>query len=247
MSKSGETPGSGVPFQAGLELRARPSRFADLDDAPASAAAIEFLKNAPYWPFVAACLVGPEKSGRTTLALAWAALMDGAVVSGADYEVMDAGARAQLLARPLAIDPGAFDLSESTLLSLLMQAQEAGCRVLLTASELPGNLEVDSRDLASRLAAMATTRIAAPDDATLSSRISSIMAVHGFAVSDDVLRYLEMRLKRTYEDVVACAMRMAGLAGAGRGLSRGVAMQAIAEMYGRQPGDEDDEDEQGEA
>lgn len=243
MSEPAEAPGRTVPFQAGLELRARPASFADLDDAPASAAAIDFLKEAPDWPFAAACLIGPPGSGRTTLARAWAQMMGGQVVSGAAFAGMDAERRADYLSAPLAIDPGAADLPESVLLSLLMQAQEAGGPVLLTGAETPGSWPADNRDLASRLAAMATTRIARPDEATVSARIASILAVHGFAVSEDVLRYLELRLKRTYEDVIACATRMAGLAGAGRGLSKGVAIQAITEMYGPRDDEDDDEDE----
>ncbi|MEM6947359.1 MAG: hypothetical protein AAF486_04645 [Pseudomonadota bacterium] len=220
----------GEALQASFKFAKAPDRFATIDAASANQAAIDFLKRVGDWPVATACLIGPPRSGRSTLARAWAHSQGGLCLTPqtllGQAEPLGGSERA------LAVDPADEGLPETVLLGLINQAGERGGRLLLTASAPPLAWPVESRDLASRLVSLPLAEIESPDRETVGIRLYSLLKRHFEAPPMDVVRYLEQRLQRTYEDIEACAMRLAGAVGSGQALTVLLASRILAEMYG---------------
>ena len=239
---SGEADRIGEPLvQSSFEFAAPPESFDQLDEGGSNASAIAFLRQGADWPFPVACLIGPPRSGRTTLARAWANSLQGRVMS-AD-ELVREGLDALPPAGALALDPADTGLPDDLFLTLINRVGETGGRLLLTADTVPNTWPVDNRDLASRLAGMPVAQIERPDADMIGIRLTSLLARRFQTLPQEVVRYLAPRLKRTYADIEACATRLAGRAGPGRDLTVLLARSVLDEMYGQddEPGEGTDD------
>ncbi|MCI4643182.1 MAG: DnaA/Hda family protein [Hyphomonadaceae bacterium] len=230
MSRGGDRIGTPL-VQSSFEFAAPPQSFEALDRGASNTGAIAFLQQAADWPFPVACLTGPPRSGRTTLAQAWANSLGGRVLEPQEVSGMDVDA--VLSGGALAIDPGDRGLPEDFLLSLVNRVGEMGGRLLLTADAPPLAWPVENRDLASRLAAMPTVELERPDEEMIGIRLTSLLARKFQTLPQEVVRYLAPRLKRTFADIEACATRLAGQAGPGRDLTVLLARSVIEDMYGQ--------------
>lgn len=138
----------------------------------ANRAAAAWLAGPGLWPVPVTLIVGPEGSGKTHLARWFAAHAHARVIENADRE-----------------DP------ES-----LFHAWNAATRdtpLLLTSRLAPRDWGHGLPDLASRLAATPLVRLGEPDDELLAAVLAKLFAERGIKVSDDLIRWLVVRMERS--------------------------------------------------
>ena len=232
-----------MPVQASFEFSGGPDRFDQLDVSASNASALELLKSARDWPFSAICLIGPPRSGLTTIARLWAAHFDAEQLAASELQGLAADRLNRLAAGYLVMDDADCGVEESQFLFLLNQVAEKKGRILLTAHTSPGNWAVKSRDLASRLTAMTLAEIAPMDADMYHTRLTSLLERYRLKHSEEVAAYTALRLERTYADVEEYVTRLAGRTGPGQGLTVPLARAVLDEMYGRSRDEGEDDDE----
>lgn len=154
----------------------------------ANAAIHEQLQNWQGWSHHTLILTGPAGSGKSTMAAAFARDSGGLCLDDAsdhgDTEIFHLWNRANMERRPL-----------------LMVSEKPVARWGIT---LP--------DLQSRLAASLHLEIGAPDQAMIDGLLQKYFALRGLTIPEDVLRYLEKRMVRSYTMVRQMAQKMDALA-----------------------------------
>lgn len=132
---------------------------ADFLPAPANEAARVWLTRTELWPENRLALWGGADHGKTHLLRIWAARTGADLMSGPDltgFPEIESPAGA-------AVDD-ADRADEAALLHLLNTAHDLGRPVLLAGRESPARWPVALRDLASRLRAITTVEVGAPDE-----------------------------------------------------------------------------------
>jgi len=137
-----------------------------------NAAAVDALNNPRSWPFRAAVLTGPPRSGKSLLARWFAE-------SGKGDAIDDAQA-----------------LDEAELFHRWNRAQEDGRPLLIVGGEPPW--EIALPDLKSRLGAALQLEIGPPDDAMAAELILSHAEERGLPLGEDAALYLVPRAERSY-------------------------------------------------
>ena len=169
-------------------------------EGPANAAGLALVDGWPDWPNRIMLLVGPEGSGKSHLAAIWAE---------------QAGARSipahalTAVAVPGALATGALvvedlrspDLDERALFHLMNLAREEAAFVLITARTPPTALQIELRDLRSRLRAVPTVLLLPPDDQLFRALIVKFCADRQLIVDETVVSYLSSRIERSYAAV----------------------------------------------
>jgi chromosomal replication initiation ATPase DnaA len=169
-------------------------------EGPANAAGLALVDGWPDWPNRIMLLVGPEGSGKSHLAAIWAE---------------QAGARSipahalTAVAVPGALATGALvvedlkspDLDERALFHLMNLAREEAAFVLITARTPPTALQIELRDLRSRLRAVPTVLLLPPDDQLFRALIVKSCADRQLVVDETVVSYLVSRIGRSYAAV----------------------------------------------
>ena len=169
-------------------------------EGPANAAGLALVDGWPDWPNRIMLLVGPEGSGKSHLATIWAE---------------QAGARSipahalTAVAVPGALATGALvvedlkspDLDERSLFHLMNLAREETAFVLITARTPPTALQIELRDLRSRLRAVPTVLLLPPDDQLFRALIVKFCADRQLIVDETVVSYLASRIERSYAAV----------------------------------------------
>lgn len=196
---------------------------------PASAAAHALVLAWPGWVGTAALIAGPEGAGKTHLATIWcgrsgAPLLGGEGLTETVLEQLRPGGA-------LAVD-GIDAADESVLFHLVNLARERQTHLLLTAREMPSLLWPRVPDLASRLRAMPSATLGAPDDATLRAVLVKLFDDRQLVVEASVVEYLARRLDRSIgvARLVVEALDREALA-RGRRVTRTLASQ-ILERHG---------------
>jgi chromosomal replication initiation ATPase DnaA len=165
-------------------------------EGPANAAALALIDAWPEWPSRTMMLVGPEGSGKSHLAAIWAdesgARSTAAHALGAD-DVPDALTTGALVVEDLR--PGEID--ERALFHLLNLAREQAAFVLMTGRLPPSAMEVDLRDLSSRLRALPTVSLSPPDEQLFRALIVKFCADRQLAIDESVVSYLVSRIERS--------------------------------------------------
>jgi chromosomal replication initiation ATPase DnaA len=165
-------------------------------EGPANAAGLALIDSFPEWPSRIMWLAGPEGSGKSHLAAIWAE------ISGARSTMANALTPASV---PGALATGALvvedlkarDFDERALFHLMNLAREDGAFVLFTAREAPAALEVDLRDLRSRLRTIPVIALAPPDDQLFRGLIVKFCADRQLTIDESVVSYLATRLERS--------------------------------------------------
>lgn len=210
---------------------------------PANRRVVERLQEDAAWPGAWLCLVGPPRSGRTTLARIWAGERDGCVLDPAGFAAAPQSALDLAAAGRLALDDSDGIADEDRLLHVLNLARNTGGRVLLTASAAPADWPVRQPDLASRLRAMSVMTIEPPGEEMVRDLLEAACHRRHFGLPDDVWSYLSRRVARDYAALDALAEELcAAVSGTGRGLTVPVARQVMGEGAGDEADGEEEDD-----
>jgi chromosomal replication initiation ATPase DnaA len=164
---------------------------------PSNAAALALVERWPDWPARAVALVGPDSSGKSHLAAIWAKTAGARSI--ASHAITPATVPTALATGALMIEDlheGACD--DAALFHLLNLAREQGDFVLITARTPPSGWTIRLRDLASRLRAVPTVTLEAPDDALLRAVMVKLFADRQLAVDEGLIGYLASRIERSF-------------------------------------------------
>jgi len=182
--------------QFAFEFPHRPAFGAeDFLVAPSNEAALAWLDRWPAWPSSAAVLHGPPGSGKTHLAHVWQARC-GALFCPAATLALDA-VPALAASAALVVD-GAEAAAALPLLHLLNLVAERRGHVLMTAQSPAARWPTSLPDLRSRLLAMPSLALLAPDDALIGAVLLKLFADRQLAVGEDVIVFLLNHMERSF-------------------------------------------------
>lgn len=140
----------------------------------ANRAAFDHFRHWSLWPVKATLLTGPRRSGRSLLARAFVARVNGRLLEQADSR------------------------DEEELFHAWNAAQDSGHPIVMIVDKVPPEWEVTLPDLRTRLAVTPVARIEQPDDALFKSIIRLLFADRGMHIADDALKYIGDRVERSY-------------------------------------------------
>lgn len=169
----------------------------DFLEGPANAAALALVDGWPDWPNRVMLLVGPEGSGKSHLAAIWAELA-GARSTSAHALTADAVPGSLATGALVVEDLKSGDVDERALFHLLNLAREDQASVLMTARTPPSALEIELRDLRSRLRAIPVVSLLPPDDQLFRALIVKLCADRQMSVDETVVSFLANRLERSF-------------------------------------------------
>ncbi len=166
-------------------------------EGPANAAALALVDSWPDWPNRVMLLVGPEGSGKSHLAAIWAEAAGARSTSAhalTPAEVPGALATGAVVVEDL--KSGEFD--ERALFHLLNLAREDSASVLITARIAISALEIELRDLRSRMRAIPTIALRSPDDQLFRALIVKFCADRQMMVDETLVNFLVSRIERSF-------------------------------------------------
>jgi chromosomal replication initiation ATPase DnaA len=165
-------------------------------EGPANAAGLALIDSWPEWPNRIMWLAGPEGAGKSHLAAIWAE--EAGARSTTAAALTAAAVPGTLATGALVVEDlssGAFD--ERALFHLMNLAREDSAYVLLTGREVPASLDIELRDLRSRLRAVPVVSLSAPDDHLFRALIVKFCSDRQLTVDESVVSYLATRLERS--------------------------------------------------
>jgi len=192
-----------------VAARARPRQLAfalphteslsrdDFLEGPSNAAALALIDGWPDWPNRIMLLTGPEGSGKSHLASIWAELAGARSTTA--HALTAAAVPGALATGALVVEdlnPSGFD--ERALFHLMNLAREDEAFVLLTARLPPASIEVELRDLRSRLRAVPAVTLQPPDDRMVRAQIVQFCSDRQLSVDETVVSYLATRVERSF-------------------------------------------------
>ena len=169
-------------------------------EGPANAAGLALIDGWPDWPNRLMALAGPEGSGKSHLAAIWTE--QAGARSTAAHALTPANVPGALATGALVVeDLRSQDFDERALFHLLDLAREDQAYVLITAREPPAALQVELRDLRSRLRAVPVVSLLPPDDQLFRALIVKFCADRQLAIDEALVSYLTTRIERSYAAV----------------------------------------------
>ena len=168
----------------------------DFLEGPSNAAALALIERWPDWPGRSVVLVGPEGSGKSHLAEVWVRKAGGLRLAAASLE--QAAVPALIATGAIAVEDIAEGVNEIALFHLLNLAREQTAYLLLSARDVPVRWPIRLPDLASRVRALPTIELTAPDDALLRAVMIKLFADRQLAVDESLIGYLITRIERSF-------------------------------------------------
>ena len=169
-------------------------------EGPANAAGLALVDSWPDWPNRIMQLVGPEGSGKSHLAAIWAEQAGARSTSA--HALTAAAVPGALATGTLVVDDlKSSDVDERALFHLLNLAREEGASILITSRVPPSALQIELRDLRSRLRAIPTVLLLPPDDQLFRALIVKSCTDRQLGVDEAVVSYLTSRIERSYAAV----------------------------------------------
>jgi chromosomal replication initiation ATPase DnaA len=166
-------------------------------EGPANEAGLALVDAWPDWPNRIMLLVGPEGSGKSHLAAIWAE-QAGARSTGARALTAAAVPGALSTGALVVEDLKSSSFDERALFHLLNLAREDQASILITARVPPAAIEIELRDLRSRLRAVPVVSLLPPDDQLFRALIVKFCADRQLAVDESVVSYLATRIERSF-------------------------------------------------
>ena len=169
-------------------------------EGPANAAGLALVDSWPDWPNRVMLLVGPEGAGKSHLAAIWAE--QAGARSTAAHALTAAEVPGELATGALVVeDLTSSGFDERALFHLLNLAREDAASVLITARVPPSALEVELRDLRSRLRAIPVVSLLPPDDQLLRALIVKFCTDRQLIVDETVINFVATRIERSFAAV----------------------------------------------
>ncbi|MEM9231938.1 MAG: DnaA/Hda family protein [Pseudomonadota bacterium] len=193
--------------QLPLDLRPRPAldRAAFMVSA-CNSDAVAMVDDPALWPGGKLALVGPEGTGKTHLAVAWAD-RTGAVITSA--RTIDLGRPPPAFQVIEDVDRIAGDLqAEEAVFHLHNGVVNQGGKLLLTGRSAPQNWPLLLPDLASRMRATALARLDTPDEALLGAVMVKLLADRGVKAAPSLVHYVLPRIERSMQAVEQMVERL---------------------------------------
>ncbi len=164
--------------------------------------ALDIVHRWPDWPYSIVLLYGAKACGKTHLAHVFAAksratFIDAARVGSVPADQLLTGNHCWVL------DDLAVVTDEAALAQLINHVRARGDYLLLTAVNSAAAQNIALPDLRSRLLALPTITLGAPDDALLMGVLAKQFADRQLRISPEVLSYAAQQLERSYEAIHA--------------------------------------------
>lgn len=164
---------------------------------PSNAEALNLVERWPDWPDRIVALIGPQGSGKSHLAAIWAEATGARVLSAKLLPHSDLPAA--FATGALVLEDLEFEgLDERALFHLLNFAREQAANVLITSRSPLTTFPVVIRDLASRMRAVPSVALAAPDDVLLRALIVKLAVDRQMAVDESLVSYVANRIERSF-------------------------------------------------
>jgi chromosomal replication initiation ATPase DnaA len=194
--------------QFALDLGYRPALGReDFLVAPCNGKAVAWLDRWPDWPGPGLIVWGPPGSGKTHLAQVFAERTGAHTVSMEEIDE-DLGPRLMIARRSLVVENVDGGVAEEVLLHLYNTLAEHEQSLLIIARTPPAQWKMKLADLRSRLLALPSVEVEAPDDALLTAVLVKLFADRQLKVSKTVIAYAVTHMERSFaaaRDLVAAA------------------------------------------
>ena len=219
----------GMPMQLVMPF-ARSVSYATEDFIRGSAneEALSWIERWPDWPYSLLYISGPKGCGKTHLAHlfarhAKATLIDPSRVGTATADQLLTGNHCWVL-------DGVEEVrDQAALAQLINHVRARGDYLVITAQVAPPSLSFTLPDLRSRLLALPTATLGAPDDALLMGVLIKQFADRQLRIAPEVLKFAAGQLERSYEAVQQFARAMDRLSLArGRAITIPLVREALA-------------------
>jgi chromosomal replication initiation ATPase DnaA len=200
---------------------------ADFITGRANSDVMAWIERWPDWPAPGLVIVGPPRSGKTHATMLWARRSNAVVVAGAALAGIEPpavlGERKSVAVED--IDRG---VAERILFHLYNLAVQRGGQIVLTAAVRPAEWTLKLADLRSRVMALPTAALTAPDDELLERLLIKLFADRQLLVPAEVIAFLLKRIERSFAAAteVVAALDHAALA-AGRAVSVALARRVL--------------------
>ncbi|WP_312144372.1 DnaA ATPase domain-containing protein [Brevundimonas sp.] len=190
-------PGSDT-LQLRLPLRQEaPQSAADFVVSESNSAAASVLSTWPEMAGSVLSIFGSSGSGKSHLAAAWVERTGAIALHGAEAALVDPR---ELEGQMVLLDR-AQDADDESLFHLINLTQSGGGALLLVSRDPPGAWACELPDLRSRLNAIRTVALDAPDDAVLGAMLKRAFATRNITPGDEVIDYLARRIDRSADAV----------------------------------------------